>query len=87
MKNLAEIKNEVARRRGYPDWENFVMSIIDEATLEYAKQCCEAQRESDAANARVTNLFGFLDDKSEAVNNVQVDRNSILNNPLITDNL
>lgn len=60
-KDLTEIKNEVAQKHGYVNWADVIdnhalwaisdiefISIENEAMLEYAKQCCEAQRESDA---------------------------------------
>lgn len=51
MKNLEEIKNEVAVKFGYVNWMKCVDSpsfkysfYIDEVMQEYAKQCCDEQK-------------------------------------------
>lgn len=96
MKTLTEIKNEVAQRHGYDTWSELldevdglvyeiydVDAVFNEAILEYAKQCCEAQRESDALAARIKYTFQDMGyGKSEKY---FINKDSILNNPLITD--
>lgn len=59
MKTIEEIKNEVAVTYKYSSWENLIIELIlnsfeysrfqrieNEVATEYAKQCCEAQKEA-----------------------------------------
>lgn len=45
--DLEEIKNQVAVKYGYKDWEWFPFEErgrrVDEVATEYAKQCCDEQ--------------------------------------------
>lgn len=57
---------------------------VEEAMIAFAKYCCELQRQSDAEKATITPLsgIGFINFSQK-----MVDKNSILNAPLITDEL
>lgn len=47
MKPLEEIKNQVAVKHGYSDWEHILFNerwkFTDEVAEEYARQCCESK--------------------------------------------
>lgn len=95
MKTPKEILNEVAERNAYHNWGHLMYSMghtnlnkyIDEAILEYAKQCCEAQRESDAKAAKINNGEESIDSHRCKVGTYMIDIDSILNNPLVTDKI
>lgn len=86
MKNIEEIKNEVAVKHGYVDFKHikgcillgkidpsFVEYILNEIAEEYAKQCCQTQIVNCTINLNVDYPKG-TEKYSDAVN-------SILNTP------
>lgn len=84
MKNsLTEIKNQVAQRHGYKNWNDAYVDMnfkqhndfMADVALEYAKQCKEAQRESDA-NIQTWGMV-YKEYKEDL-------KHAILNNPLVT---
>ena len=56
MKRLEEIRNEVAKERGYRDWEtlngsDLYDSDIDKVAIKYAEECIKASLEKASENA------------------------------------
>lgn len=81
MKSIEEIKDELAERYSWGKWEyvtdDIKLKLMDEVCQEYAKQVAEAQRELDVNNARYIKIM----------NNISLNKESILNHPLVTDNI
>lgn len=91
---IQEIKDEVAVKHGFLNWENildcfagesdtpsfrYFIQIENEVMIAFAAYCCERQRESDAEAAETKTVNpGYMEMDV-------VDKSSILNNPLITD--
>lgn len=91
---LQEIKDEIARKYDAASWLNIQLrlyfgdleadefdKIENEAMIAFAAYCCERQRESDAEAAETKTVNpGYMEMDV-------VDKSSILNNKLITDEL
>lgn len=84
MKTIDECKEQVAKKHGWANWFEFYAmcdelngldAVVDEAMKLYAEQMCRRQRELCSESARYMNILG----------NVHINKTSILNAPLATD--
>lgn len=97
MKTIEEIKNEVSVKHGYESFYFMLLhmyageskpidvsDIISEAMQEYAKQCCEEQKNACAENAEIKTISECVVNSDEGYFDgyrVIVDKESILNTP------